>query len=55
MVSKNIEARQGVDSSAVSAADNALHVPVLLEECIELLAPAFSGEAPVMIDATLGM
>lgn len=39
----------------VRAADNALHVPVLLEECIELLAPAFAGEAPVMIDATLGM
>ncbi len=48
-------AQQGIASSAVRAADNALHVPVLLEECIDLLAPAFSGEAPVMIDATLGM
>ena len=56
MVSDNNAATQhGVDSGAVRAADNALHVPVLLEECIGLLAPAFTAEAPVMIDATLGM
>ncbi len=41
--------------TTVRAAGNALHVPVLLEECIELLAPAFAGDSPVMIDATLGM
>ncbi len=32
-----------------------LHVPVLLEECLELLAPALSGDAAVLIDATVGM
>lgn len=39
---------------SASAAD--LHIPVLLERCLDLLAPAFeSVENPVMIDATLGM
>lgn len=37
------------------AGGDALHVPVLLDTCIELLAPAFDRDAPVMIDATLGM
>ena len=37
-----------------SAAENALHVPVLLDECLELLGPALTGDA-VMIDCTLGM
>ena len=37
------------------AANDALHVPVLLEECIELLHPAVSKPGAVMIDATLGM
>lgn len=32
-----------------------IHTPVLLERCIELLAPALSGEGPVVVDATLGM
>ena len=31
------------------------HVPVLLEACLDLLAPALEGPAPVVIDATLGM
>ncbi|MFM6973944.1 MAG: 16S rRNA (cytosine(1402)-N(4))-methyltransferase RsmH [Agromyces sp.] len=31
-----------------------LHTPVLLDRCIELLAPALTGDA-VVIDATLGM
>lgn len=31
-----------------------IHTPVLLERCIELLAPALEGDA-VLIDATLGM
>ncbi|WP_129360962.1 MULTISPECIES: 16S rRNA (cytosine(1402)-N(4))-methyltransferase RsmH [Micrococcaceae] len=31
------------------------HVPVLLERCISLLAPALRGNHPVVIDATLGM
>ncbi|NHU84418.1 16S rRNA (cytosine(1402)-N(4))-methyltransferase RsmH [Kocuria sp. JC486] len=31
------------------------HVPVLLEQCIELLAPGLEREHPVAVDATLGM
>lgn len=32
-----------------------LHTPVLLNECLDLLEPAFSIENPIMIDCTLGM
>lgn len=32
-----------------------LHVPVLLDRCLELLAPAASREGAVVVDATLGM
>ncbi|TAM69079.1 MAG: 16S rRNA (cytosine(1402)-N(4))-methyltransferase RsmH [Microbacteriaceae bacterium] len=32
-----------------------LHTPVLLERCIELLAPAVSVDGAVLVDATLGM
>lgn len=32
-----------------------LHTPVLLEECLDLLAPALQGVDAVMIDCTLGM
>ncbi|WP_308468650.1 16S rRNA (cytosine(1402)-N(4))-methyltransferase RsmH [Rathayibacter soli] len=32
-----------------------LHTPVLLERCIELLAPALQGDRAVLVDATLGM
>ena len=31
------------------------HVPVLLDRCLDLLAPALDTEAPVVLDATLGM
>ncbi|MBE6474040.1 MAG: 16S rRNA (cytosine(1402)-N(4))-methyltransferase RsmH [Actinomyces succiniciruminis] len=31
------------------------HTPVLLERCLDLLAPALEVAAPVMIDCTLGM
>jgi 16S rRNA (cytosine1402-N4)-methyltransferase len=34
--------------------DRQIHTPVLLERCIELLAPAFTEDA-VFVDATLGM
>ena len=34
---------------------SALHTPVLLERCIELLAPAASRPGAVVVDATLGM
>jgi 16S rRNA (cytosine1402-N4)-methyltransferase len=32
-----------------------IHTPVLLERCLELLAPALQGESAVLVDATLGM
>jgi 16S rRNA (cytosine1402-N4)-methyltransferase len=32
-----------------------IHTPVMLERCIELLSPALQGDAPVMVDATLGL
>ncbi|MEU1973376.1 16S rRNA (cytosine(1402)-N(4))-methyltransferase RsmH [Microbacterium sp. NPDC019599] len=32
-----------------------IHTPVLLERCVELLAPAFEREGAVLVDATLGM
>lgn len=32
-----------------------IHTPVLLDRCIELLAPALSREGAVFVDATLGM
>ncbi|KMY23822.1 16S rRNA methyltransferase [Actinobaculum suis] len=37
------------------AAHNALHQPVLADVCLDLLAPAFSSEKPILIDCTLGM
>lgn len=36
------------------AADD-IHTPVLLDRCVELLAPALEGPAPVLVDGTLGM
>jgi 16S rRNA (cytosine1402-N4)-methyltransferase len=35
--------------------DNTIHTPVLLERSIELLAPALSAPAAVLVDGTLGM
>jgi len=32
-----------------------LHTPVMLERCLELLAPALSGNHPVVLDCTLGL
>jgi len=32
-----------------------IHIPVLLERCVELLGPAVSREGAVMVDGTLGM
>jgi 16S rRNA (cytosine1402-N4)-methyltransferase len=34
---------------------HAIHTPVLLERCIELLAPALHRDGAVFVDATLGM
>lgn len=33
----------------------AVHVPVLLEETVDLLAPAVEGDGAVLVDATLGL
>ncbi|NHC45568.1 16S rRNA (cytosine(1402)-N(4))-methyltransferase RsmH [Motilibacter aurantiacus] len=45
------------DSARGAAAEQPAHVPVLLERCLELLAPALADrpEPPVVVDATLGM
>ena len=32
-----------------------LHIPVMLERCLELLRPAIAGKAATVIDATLGL
>lgn len=34
---------------------NDIHIPVLLERCVELLAPALEKPGAVLVDATLGM
>ena len=34
---------------------NKIHTPVLLERCVELLAPALEQPGAVLVDATLGM
>lgn len=37
------------------ASGNSLHRPVMVDDCIALLEPSFSGDSPTMIDCTLGM
>ena len=37
------------------AMNDRLHIPVLLERCIELLAPALEAPGAVVVDATLGL
>ena len=32
-----------------------IHTPVMLDRCIELLAPALEADRPVLVDATLGL
>lgn len=46
-----------MNTPVISAHSNAanIHTPVMLERSVELLAPALVGEAPVLVDATLGM
>ena len=39
----------------IKAAGNALHMPVLVNECITALSPSLQGQSPVMIDCTLGL
>jgi len=36
-------------------AHDQIHIPVLLERCIELLAPALDHDGAVLVDATLGL
>jgi 16S rRNA (cytosine1402-N4)-methyltransferase len=36
-------------------AANQLHTPVMLDRCVELLAPALSEPGAILVDATLGM
>lgn len=45
----------GRGSARHDMADNDIHVPVLLERTVELLAPALDHEGAVFVDATLGM
>lgn len=37
------------------AANDSLHVPVLLERCLELLGPALASPGAVLVDGTLGL
>lgn len=37
------------------SADETIHTPVLLDRCVELLAPALSEPGSIVVDATLGM
>jgi len=39
----------------MNASDDSLHTPVMLERCIELLAPALERPGAVLVDATLGL
>jgi len=34
---------------------NDIHIPVMLDRCVELLAPALSAPGAILVDATLGM
>jgi 16S rRNA (cytosine1402-N4)-methyltransferase len=42
-------------ATETSAADNELHVPVMLDRCLELLAPALERPDAVLVDGTLGL
>lgn len=37
------------------SADSAEHVSVMLDRCVDLLAPALQGPEPVLVDCTLGL
>ena len=39
----------------MDADNDALHTPVMLERCLELLGPALTGPGAVLIDGTLGL
>lgn len=46
-----ISTRDGPDQSMT----NSIHTPVMLERCVELLAPALQRDGAVVVDGTLGM
>ena len=51
-------AQSATATQSATAAANALHTPVMLAECLDLLAPALESDSfanPVLIDCTLGM
>lgn len=43
------------DDIQTPAANDALHVPVMLDRCLELLAPALDRAGAVLVDGTLGL
>ena len=45
----------GPGAAAAHSAESAVHVPVLLDRVLALLAPALSDRAAVVVDATLGL
>jgi 16S rRNA (cytosine1402-N4)-methyltransferase len=49
------DAREGAPAQRPPAPADARHVPVMLERCVALLAPAITGEHPVVVDATVGL
>jgi 16S rRNA (cytosine1402-N4)-methyltransferase len=50
-----IHTTPAADTGTAGTKTSDLHTPVLLERCIELLAPALERPGAVVIDATLGM
>ncbi len=45
----------GSAGPGLEAMNDQLHIPVMLERCVELLAPAISHPGAVVVDATLGL
>ena len=46
---------QGSGTFRLTMAINDIHTPVMLERCVELLAPALERPGAMLVDATLGM
>ncbi|MDD7384298.1 MAG: 16S rRNA (cytosine(1402)-N(4))-methyltransferase RsmH [Actinomycetaceae bacterium] len=56
MAAEHATSPSNLQSGITSQDPSALHIPVLLHTCIELLSPAIdSMNEPVMVDCTLGM
>lgn len=55
-VPQDLEARESAERGASGGpATSERHLPVLLDRCVELLAPALSAPGAVYVDCTLGM